>query len=96
MVLFIALPAMAEQRPIDIDPNTRIEGGADPRGSGAKAGEAPRTDPNLDTRPHERETVVNPRKIDPKEDKPTSARKPQDLEREREHDAARGETARQR
>lgn len=92
-VCFLSVQAVAQQRPVEIDPNTRIQGGADVRGSGAKAGAEPRTDPNLGVRPHDSDAVANPQKVDPKEDKPISARKPPDLDREREQDAARGETA---
>ena len=93
IVLLAATAAFAQQRPAEIDPNTKIEGGADPRGSGARAGAQPRANPETDARPQGREVGVEPQKIDPKEDRPISARKPQDVDRERAEDAAKGETS---
>ena len=43
---FTALPA---EHPVDIDPNTRTQGGADVRGSGANAGAGAQTDNRIET-----------------------------------------------
>jgi hypothetical protein len=88
-VLLMPLIALGQQRPTEIDPNTKIEGGADAPGSGAGIG----PDRKLDPAEPEREPTVRTEKIDPKEDKPISARRPQDVNREREEEAAKGETA---
>ena len=90
-ILFLAsVPALAQERPTpkDIDPNTKIQGGADVRGSGAGAGAGVRAEEQGEPRP-----VETPPKPDIKEDRPTSARKPQEQEPRREEDAARGNTA---
>jgi hypothetical protein len=93
---FVAIQAVAQQQPTEIDPNTKIHGGADVRGSGADAGAGSRveTEPRRDESPA---NIARPEPLDPKEDKPISARKPQEREREREReregDAAKGETA---
>jgi hypothetical protein len=83
--LAAAFPVMGQQRPPDIDPNTKIEGGADVRGSGANAGVEKKE--ALETRSEHAE----PEKAEREKDKPISARKPQE-ERERES-AAKGESA---
>ena len=74
-------------RPAEIDPNTKIEGGADLRGSGAGAGAGARDEEKRQTD----KSPVQPRdELDqnrPEQDKPISERKP----RERE-DASKGET----
>ena len=88
-VLLMPLIALAQQRPAEIDPNTKIEGGADAPGSGAGI----RPDRKLDPAEPQREPAVQTDKIDPKEDKPISARRPQDVNRGREEEAAKGETA---
>ena len=75
-----ALPALAQQSPspADIDPNTKTEGGADVRESGADAGE------KID---------LKKEKPDRKE-KPIAERKPGEREQEREkEEAAKGESA---
>jgi hypothetical protein len=91
-MLWIPLVAMGQPRPLEIDPNTKIEGGADAPGSGAGV----RPDRKLDPTEPERAPAERTEKIDPKEDKPISARKPQEVDREREAEAARGETAKTR
>lgn len=94
---FFTFQAVAQQQPTEIDPNTKIQGGADMRGSGANAGTGGRVvaEPRRDDAPG---SLGRPEPLDPKEDKPISARKPQEQERERERerarDAAKGETAR--
>ena len=92
LISLLAMQALAQQRPAEIDPNTKIEGGADVRGSGRNAGQQPRTDPEAEARAPTRDPV-DPYKLSPKEDRPISARKPQDVDREREEQAAKGETA---
>ena len=98
LLSFFAFPAVAQQQPAEIDPNTKIQGGADIRGSGANAG----TGNRLETEPRRGEapgTIARPEPLEPKEEKPISARKPQEQERERQRerenagDAAKGETA---
>ena len=81
-LLALAFPAAAQERPVrpaEIDPNTKIQGGA----SSEKKSEA-------EPRVGQREDAARPEKTDPKEDKPISERKPQERERE---DAAKGDTA---
>lgn len=86
--LGLVLPAVAQERRPEIDPNTKIEGGADVRGSGANAG-AGRPESRI-----ENNTRIEPDKKAPERDKPISERKPQ--ERERDDEPAKGETAPQR
>jgi hypothetical protein len=93
-ILFgLAVPVVAQDR-LEIDPNTKIQGGADMRGSGASAGAGARPDNEIESGPRleERRNVARPDKDDPKEDKPISERKPR--EREPEEGAAKGGTAR--
>jgi hypothetical protein len=75
--------AGAQQRPAaEIDPNTKIQGGADLPGSGAAAGAGTRSDnkPDAEPRPAERRRdVAQPEKERP-EDKPISERKPYEPE----------------
>ena len=72
------LTSFAQERPApvqpsDVDPNTKIEGGADLRGSGAAAGAGAGPDKKIE----------NPQdKRDLEKEKPTSERKPQERERE--------------
>jgi hypothetical protein len=83
----------AEQAPIDVDPNTKTEGGADLRGSGANAGSGARSDDKVEDgtrmerreapRPAERDAAAEDK------DKPISARKPREPELE---DASKGVT----
>ena len=77
------LPAIAQDRRVDIDPNTRIQGGADVRGSGANAGAS------ADAQSDKNEKVERPEKSEPEKDKPISERKPQERAPE---DASRGGT----
>jgi hypothetical protein len=85
ILALVTFPAQAQQRPTEIDPNTKIEGGVNapvPPPANEKLDEAPK-----------REPMVRPDKVEPKDEKPLSARKPQDEDRERENAPARGETA---
>jgi hypothetical protein len=88
IVLFLSLlgylfPGFTQERParpIEIDPNTKIEGGADVRGSGASAGASTRSEEKTDAdkpRTQQREDAEQNR---PEKDKPISARKPQERE----------------
>jgi hypothetical protein len=89
-----ALAAAAAEPRIEIDPNTKIQGGADVRSSGANAGAGAQSDDKIESKPRleeERGNVAGPDKSGPEKDKPISERKPQEREPE---DAARGETAR--
>jgi hypothetical protein len=103
-VLLVALAhCAAAQNRVEIDPNTRIQGGADLRGSGANAGAGARPDGAQPAQPEdkleaparveERGNVAGPDRIDPEKDKPISAREPQERERE---DAAQGAGTRPR
>jgi hypothetical protein len=95
--LAFSLTVLAQPRPIEIDPNTKIEGGADVRESGGnagagahsdnkpQAGERTESEPRLD----ERGDVARPEKTDPLKDKPVSEREPQQRDRE---EGARGGT----
>jgi hypothetical protein len=91
MFVGLVLPAVAQDRPVEIDPNTRIQGGADVRGSGANAGAGARPDNKIesDTRVGERGNVAGPDKGGHEKDKPISERKPQEREPE---DASKGGT----
>ena len=88
--LALVLPAGAQDRGIDIDPNTKIQGGADLRGSGANAGAGatsdnkPQPDERLESVPRvdERGELARPDNTDPRKDKPIGAREPQQRERE--------------
>ena len=79
----VVLTALAQEqeRRLEIDPNTKIEGGADVRGSGANAGASARPDNKVEDK-----TPLDEHKRIEK-DKPISERKPQEREPE---DAAKG------
>ncbi|SRR5687768_9066702 len=91
--------AEAAEAPIDVDANTKTEGGADLRGSGANAGGGARSDDKFEDgtrrersappRPAERGDVVGPDAAAAEKDKPISARKPREPELE---DASKGMT----
>ena len=66
-LLLVPLCAIAADQPVDVDPNTRIQGGADLRGSGANAGAGA----NTEERKKEDAEIQKKQK-----DKPTSERKP--------------------
>jgi hypothetical protein len=87
LVLMLLSPvAAAQEKPGEmIDPNTKTQGGADPRGSGADAGargddKLERDNPRID-----KETSEN--------DKPVAERKPREQERDTEEPAAKGGSA---
>ena len=82
LVSMLAHAALAQERPpADIDPNTKTQGGADVRGSGANAGE--KAEPEKARVEEERREA---------KDKPVAERKPREQPRETE-EAAKGETA---
>jgi hypothetical protein len=92
---------LAAERPLEIDPNTKTQGGADVSGSGASAGAGAKTDNKIETdksavgtpsepRAEERGNVAGPEKSGPDKDKPISERKPQQREPE---DASKGGSA---
>ena len=86
LFLGLVMPAVAQDRRIEVDPNTKIEGGADVRGSGANAGAGAQPDNKNGSKTG---NVAGPPRPDPERDKPISERKPQERERE---EAARGES----
>jgi hypothetical protein len=77
--------AQEKERGLEIDPNTKIEGGADVRGSGANAGASARPDGKIEDK-----TPLEEQK-QPEKDKPISERKPQEREPEGERPLHRGE-----
>jgi hypothetical protein len=85
-LMLLAPLAAAQEKPGEmIDPNTKTQGGADPRGSGAAAGargddKLERDNPRVD-----RETG--------EKDKPVAERKPREQERDTEEPAAKGGSA---
>ena len=93
--------AFAQDKPREIDPNTKIQGGADMPGSGANAGAGARTDNRMEPetrierrdgpRIEERGNVAGPDRDRAEKDRPVSARKPS--EPRPKDDAHRGETA---
>ena len=68
--------AQEQERRLEIDPNTKIEGGADVRGSGANAGASARPDNKTEGKA----PVEEHKQIE--KDKPISERKPQEREPE--------------
>jgi hypothetical protein len=88
LVFLIALStwglAAAQQRPVEIDPNTKIQGGADLPGSGASAGAGARSDsrPEAEPMPAERRRDVAQPEKERQEDKPISERKPYEPEQQ--------------
>lgn len=92
LLLFIPV-ASAQQRPTDIDPNTKIQGGADVPASAGTAGAGARTDNRMESEPRveNRGEVAGPDRARIEKEKPVSARKPE--EPRPEDDAAKGETA---
>jgi hypothetical protein len=83
VVGLLSWEALAAQPPLEIDPNTKIQGGADQRGSSAAAGAGMRRDGKMDTESRvgpPGNNAQRPDKIDPDKDRPFSERKP--LERE--------------
>lgn len=101
-LLYMMIPsAFAQDKPREIDPNTKIQGGADVPGSGANAGAGARTDNRMEPdarverrdgpRLEERGNVAGPERERAEKDRPLSARKPS--EPRPEDDATGGETA---
>ena len=90
---FAAVAVLAEERPVEIDQNTKIHGGADVRGSGANAGAGARSDNKPEGEPRSsedpRRDVAQPDKVERREDKPISERKPSEPEPQ---PASRGDT----
>lgn len=102
-LVYLLIPgAFAQDKPREIDPNTKIQGGADLPGSGANAGAGARTDNRMESetrierpdgpRLEERGNVAGPDRDRTEKDRPVSARKPG--EPRPEDDAPRGETSR--
>lgn len=104
MLFFVSilwpLALSAAEAPIDVDANTKTEGGADLRGSGANAGGGARSDGRTENdgtrleraeppRPAERGDVATPDAAAAQKEKPISARKPREPELE---DASKGIT----
>jgi hypothetical protein len=96
ILLGLVLAAEGAERPQEIDANTKIQGGADVRGSGANAGAGAQTDNKIETDksavgvPSETRGEVRSEPRADEKDKPISERKPQEREPE---DAAKGATA---
>jgi hypothetical protein len=92
-LLLFSTAAMAQQRPIDVDPNTKIQGGADVPASAGTAGAGARTDNRMESEPRveQRGEVAGPDRARIDKEKPTSARKPEQPRPE--DDAVKGETA---
>ena len=85
IVTLLSSGAQGAQPPLEIDPNTRIQGGADPRGSGAAAGAGVRRDNKMDTEPRDEPPGTNvprPDKTEPDRDQPISERKPREDDRQ--------------
>ena len=85
IVSFLSAGALAAEPPLEIDPNTRIQGGADPRGSGAAAGAGIRRDNKMDTEPRVEppgNNVPRPDKTEADKDKPFAERKPREDDRQ--------------
>jgi hypothetical protein len=85
IVTLLLSAAMAAQPPLEIDPNTRIQGGADVRGSGAAAGAGMRGDNKMGTEPRVEppgNNVPRPDRTDPDKDKPITERKPPEDDRQ--------------
>jgi hypothetical protein len=79
-----AFAAFADQRPVEIDQNTKIQGGADVRESGANAGAGARSDDKVESEPRpggdRRRDVAQPDKMERREDWPISERRPREPE----------------
>ena len=77
-----AFAAYADERPVEIDQNTRIQGGADVRGSGAHAGAGARSDNKVEGAPRAgedaRRDVAEPDKGERLQDRPISERRPRE------------------
>ena len=86
--------AFADERPVEIDQNTKIQGGADVRGSGANAGAGARSDDKVEGEQRRgedrRRDVAQPDQMERREDRPISERRPRQAEPQ---DPARGDSA---
>ena len=84
----------AQERPAEVDPNTKIQGGADVPASAGNAGAGARTDNRMESQPRgeQRGEVAGPDPARIDKEKPISARKPE--EPRPQDDAAKGETTR--
>lgn len=93
LLVLIASMAWAQERPQEVDPNTKIQGGADVQGSAGTAGAGARTDNRMESEPRveQRGEVAGPDRARIDQEKPISARKPE--EPRPEDDVAKGETA---
>ena len=92
LLLLIAPMAWAQERPLEVDPNTKIQGGADVPASAGTAGAGARTDNRRSpSRASSSAAKSRPRSRAHRSGKPISARKPQ--EPRPEDDVAKGETA---
>jgi hypothetical protein len=88
IVSLLSSAAFAAQPPLEIDPNTRIQGGADVSGSGAAAGAGMR-DHKMDTGSRVEppgNSVEHPDKSESNKDHPFSERKPTEREERRKDD----------
>ena len=76
-LVLLPLSALAAEKPIDVDPNTKIQGGADLRGDSANAGaSAPTT---AEAKKEDAEIQKNQKDKD-KPDKPISERRPREAD----------------
>ena len=93
LLVLIVPMAWAQERPLELDPNTKIQGGADVPASAGTAGAGARTDNRMesDPRAEQRGEVAGPDRARIDKEKPISARKPE--EPRPEDDVAKGETA---
>jgi hypothetical protein len=93
LLLLLSPMAFAQERPMEVDPNTKIQGGADMPASAGTAGAGARTDNRMESEPRveQRGEVAGPDRARVEKEKPISARKPE--EPRPEDDAAKGETA---
>ena len=73
-VVLLPLSVLAAEKPVDVDPNTKIQGGADVRGSGANAGSGANVE-----EPKKADAEIKPTEKEEK-DKPTTERKPREAE----------------
>ena len=93
LLVLICSMVWAQERPQEIDPNTKIQGGADVPASAGTAGAGARTDNRMESEPRveQRGEVAGPDRARIDQEKPISARKPE--EPRPEDDVAKGETA---
>ena len=93
VLILVSSMVWAQERPQEVDPNTKIQGGADVPPSAGTAGAGARTDNRMESEPRaeQRGEVAGPDGARMDKEKPISARKPE--ESRPEDDAAKGETA---